>query len=299
MADDAPATARELGLMQGAPPPASRHVSIENFLQPPYNRWSLRHLREIAPTRAVSTGRTTATLATRPLDLDSLKIEFPDGRSIAVRDWLESAYTDGFIVLHRGDIVYEKYFNDHRPTGQHLMFSVTKSFTGTLMLMLIEQGRVDSARQVADYVPELAETAFGDATVQHVLDMTNSIHYIEDYYNPEAHITGFLDAMLPGGEGLYSNLETLTEPWLFWRQVDYVLESIIVPTSEVRFRFVVSDVSRSIPWGTIATVRGATIFKSTPRAISSTAGNSVGTSRRSHPPCQGLALRSATSPNSG
>ena len=44
-----------------------------------------------------------------------------------------------------------------------------------------------------------------------MLDMTNSIEYIEDYYNSDAHITGFLNALMPGGEGLYSNLQALTE----------------------------------------------------------------------------------------
>ncbi len=211
IADDGPLTARDLGLMQGAPPAPDKRVTIENFLEPPYNRWSLRHLREIVPTRSVTPGGTVARLERRPVDLGPLEVTFPDGRAVTVDDWLESAYTDGFIVLHRGDVVYERYFNDQEPGTQHLMFSVTKSFTGTMLLTLIEQGKVDPDAPVADYLPELEKTAFGDATVQQMLDMTNSIHYIEDYYNPDAHITGFLASMLPQGEGLYSNLQTLTE----------------------------------------------------------------------------------------
>ncbi len=210
-ADDAPATARDLGLMRGSPPPHGKRVTIENFLEAPYNRWSLQHLREVVPTRSVAPGESVATLESRPVDLGSLEVAFPDGRTVTVDDWLESAYTDGFIVLHRGDVVYERYFNDQTPATQHLMFSVTKSFTGTLLLMLMEQGRVDGDAMVASYLPELAKTAFGDATVQQMLDMTNSIHYVEDYYNPDAHITGFLASMLPQGEGLYSNLQTLTQ----------------------------------------------------------------------------------------
>lgn len=211
IADDMPMTARELGLMLGSPPAADKQVTIENFLQPPYNRWSLRHLREVVPTRSVAVGKSVATLGSRPMDLSALNVSFPDGRSVAVEEWLDSAYTDGFIVLHRGDIIYERYFNDHTAAAQHLMFSVTKSFTGTMLLMLMEQGRVDGDKLVAEYLPELEKSAFGDATVQHMLDMTNSIHYIEDYYNPDAHITGFLDSMLPGGEGLYANLQSLTD----------------------------------------------------------------------------------------
>lgn len=211
IADDVPITATKLGLMEGSPPPADKQVTISNFLQPPYNRWSLQHLREIVPTRGVRVGEVAADLDARPVDLASLEVVLPDGETVLVGDWLASAYTDGFIVLHKGDVVYERYFNGQTPATQHLMFSVTKSFTGTLVLMLMEQGQIDADTLVADYLPELKNTAFGDATVQHVLDMTNSIHYVEDYYQPDAHITGFLEAMLPGGEGLYSNLQTLTE----------------------------------------------------------------------------------------
>ncbi len=197
--------------MVGAPPPPDRLVTIENFLAPPYNRWSLNHLREVVPTRVVRTGERVSRLRSRLVDLEGLEVRFPDGTEVTVGAWLESAYTDGFIVLHDGNVVFERYYNDQLPSQQHLMFSVTKSFTGTMMLMLIERGRVDADATVARYLPELSETAFGDATIQHMLDMTNSIHYVEDYYNPDAHITGFLNAMLPGGEGLYSNLQTLTE----------------------------------------------------------------------------------------
>ncbi len=210
-ADDLPMTAREIGLMIGAPPPDEKLVTIENFLQPPYNRWSLRHLREVVPTRNVAVGGTVAELGKRSIDLSALEVAFPDGRGVTVGEWLESAYTDGFIVLQNGEVVYETYFNDQTPTTQHLMFSVTKSFTGTILLMLMEEGRVDGDALVAEYVPELERTAFGDATVQQMLDMTNSIHYIEDYYNPDAHITSFLTAMLPEGEGLYSNLQSLID----------------------------------------------------------------------------------------
>ena len=141
-AADVPPTARELGLMIGSPPPADRQVTIENFMVPPYNRWGLRHLRELVPTRPVPTGDTVAPLPMSPVDLSALVVTFPDGRNAEVGEWLESAYTDGFLVLHHGKIVYERYYNDETQATQHLMFSVTKSFTGTMLLTLIEQGRV-------------------------------------------------------------------------------------------------------------------------------------------------------------
>jgi len=206
----APATtAAELKLMVGSPPPPDKIVTVGNFLQAPYNRWSLLHLRELFPTRNVPvTGPATA-LPRRPVDLSALEVQLGKGRKVKVGDWLAAAYTDGFIVLHHGNVVFEHYYNGETPDMQHLMFSVTKSFTGTMMLILMEQGLVDGKARVDHYLPELADSAFGDATVQQMLDMTNSIDYNEDYYNPQADITGFLNAMMPGGEGLYANLESL------------------------------------------------------------------------------------------
>ena len=207
-ADPAP-TAADAGLMVGSPPPPDKIVTIDNFLQAPYNRWSLMHLREIVPTREVPRGRQPVKLPRKLVDLSGLEVDLGEGRTVTVGEWLEAAYTDGFIVLHDGNMVFEQYYNGQNAGMQHLMFSVTKSFTGTMMLMLMEEGLVDGNATVGSYLPELADTAFGDATVQQMLDMTNSIEYNEDYYDPDADITGFLTAMLPGGEGLYSNLQGL------------------------------------------------------------------------------------------
>ena len=164
-----PPTAAELGLMQGSPPPADKMVTAENFIEPPFNRWGLSHVRELVPTRSVPASGAPSPLPLRPADLDGLTIDFGSGRAAKLGEWLEAAYTDSFIVLHHGNVVYERYFNGQTPATQHLMWSVSKSFTGTMMLMLMEQGRVDGAARVDHYLPELANTAFGDATVQQLL----------------------------------------------------------------------------------------------------------------------------------
>jgi CubicO group peptidase (beta-lactamase class C family) len=204
-----PPTADDLGLMKGAPPPADKLVTAENFMLPPYNRWGFQHIRELFPTRAVPPAASPWALPSKPEDLGDIQVELGGGRRTTVGEWLASAYTDGFIVLDRGTVVHEQYENGQTPSTQHLMFSVTKSFTGTLMLDLMEQGRIDASRTVAHYLPELGGTAFADATVQQVMDMTNSIAYDETYADPESDIADFLTSMYLGGEGLYAHLKSL------------------------------------------------------------------------------------------
>jgi hypothetical protein len=193
-----------LGWMVGFPPPADRTIrqSDGSFYRFPQLRWSLTHWREIFPTRNVSRG--TGPLATlpagKPAELDALTFH-PIG-SDQTMTWAESLganYTDGIVVLHRGRVVYEKYSPSLAADRQHIAFSVTKSFTGTLAALLVAEGRLDPNATVARYIPELGDSAFGDATVQQVLDMTTALDYSEDYADPNASFVPYARAagMLP------------------------------------------------------------------------------------------------------
>jgi CubicO group peptidase (beta-lactamase class C family) len=184
-----PATAADLGLMQGFPPPPDQRVTRRNFMEAPANRWSFQHIRELQPTREIYRGTgAPSELVADPVALEELEIEISDGRRVSVSRWQQESHTDAMVVLHRGKLVYERYFNGMAPHSQHIMFSATKSFVGTLTLILAEQGRIDLDVSVAQYLPELKGSAFGDATVQQVLDMTTAIKYEEDYEDPASDI---------------------------------------------------------------------------------------------------------------
>ena len=99
--------------------------------------------------------------------------------------------------LHKGKIVYEKYFGELKPEGVHAAMSVSKTFTGTLGALLIEEGVLDENKTGADYIPELKNSAFGDATIRQILDMTTGLKYSEDYSNPNAEIWAFSAAGNP------------------------------------------------------------------------------------------------------
>jgi CubicO group peptidase (beta-lactamase class C family) len=93
----------------------------------------------------------------------------------------DANYTDGIVVLHRGRIVYERYAGALTAERPHIAFSVTKSFVATLAGILIAEGRLDERAMVSRYLPELQGSAFGDATIRQLLDMTTGLDYSEDY----------------------------------------------------------------------------------------------------------------------
>jgi hypothetical protein len=150
--------------------------------RPPWNRWSFQHIRELLPTAEVWRGPGPAShLSRSPVDLELLSFLTPDGLPLTVAEWLEGSFTDGFIVLHRGAIVFERYFNGMGERSLHLSQSVAKSVTGTVAGILVGAGRLDPDAPLTDYLPDLARTAYVGARVRHVLDMTSGVRYREDY----------------------------------------------------------------------------------------------------------------------
>ena len=67
------------------------------------------------------------------------------------------------------------------PATRHILFSVSKSVTGTLAGILVEEGKLDPEAPVVTYLPEVENSAYRDATVRHVLDMTVDLDFVEDY----------------------------------------------------------------------------------------------------------------------
>ena len=134
--------------------------------------------------------------------------------------WMESLaanYTDGILILHKGRIVYEKYFGALDEAGKHAAMSMTKSMTGLLAEILVTEGTLDESAKVASIVPELEQSAFGDATVRQVMDMTTALDYSEDYSDPKADIWGYSRAASPlpkpadyeGPNGDFEYLQTM------------------------------------------------------------------------------------------
>ncbi|HUH75317.1 MAG TPA: serine hydrolase [Chitinophagales bacterium] len=126
-------------------------------------------------------------------------------------------YTDGILIIHQGKIVYEKYFGELTENDVHAVMSLTKSFTGTLASILVAEGVLDENKLVSFYVPELVKSAYGDATVREVMDMTTALNYSEDYADPNADVWKFSAAGNPnpkpkdynGPIGYYNYLKTV------------------------------------------------------------------------------------------
>lgn len=188
-----------LGWMVGSPPPPERMIRYEDgsFYRFPQWRWSFSHWRELHPTVNVPRGSGPAHALPRAERSDLDAVTFTPIGGDAPMTWaqsLEANYTDGIIVLHRGCIVYERYFGALTAERPHIAFSVTKSFFGTIGAMLVAEGVLDADATVAKYIPELAQGGWGDATVQQVLDMTTAVDFVENYTDDSPTMRAYLAA---------------------------------------------------------------------------------------------------------
>ncbi|MDM0055951.1 serine hydrolase domain-containing protein [Variovorax fucosicus] len=179
----------KLELMQGSPPPADKQITFQNGGQFPNLRWTLQHMRELVPSRNVWRGAGgAAELPRAERDWSGFAFEDDRGQRIGIDAYAERSYTDAIVVLHKGRVVLERYWTGMTPNTPHAVFSVTKSLTGVLASQLIAEGKLDPNAKVSSYLPELAGTAWDDATVQQTLDMTAGVKFREDYADPTSEV---------------------------------------------------------------------------------------------------------------
>lgn len=202
-----------LETMKGFPPPPDKQVRLATVLKYPNARWAFQHMRELGPTANVrrAAGAPSA-LPVAPRDLDSLVFDDGKGARVSLADWQRDTYTDGLLVLHKGKLVYQRTYAGLDAAQPHALWSMSKSFTGLLATMLTQEGVIDPAALVSSYLPELKDSAWGDATVQQTLDMTTGVQYRENFADPTSGIFQYLFAAgLVPAPATYAGPRTVTD----------------------------------------------------------------------------------------
>ena len=176
----------DAGVMRGFPPPPDRRVRLDEvYAEPRLTHWYMQHVREVSRTAGVSSrDAPVVRLAEDHVDLDSLQVSRADGAKWTVPDMLHGVCVDGMIVLRRGRVVFERYFHGMRADTPHLCQSVTKALASCVAANLVDAGAMSVDDEVAAIVPQLAGSAYGDAAVRHLLDMSVGIQYEDELDRP-------------------------------------------------------------------------------------------------------------------
>ena len=183
-------------LMQEFPPPVDARVTLANWQEPPYNRWSFSHTRELVPTQRISRGPGPVTpLLADPLPLGEIALHRVDGAEAIVDEVLDDTYTDAVVVVHGGRVALERYGGETALDTPHLLMSISKSVVGCVVGNLVERGLLSPTHLVTDHVPELEDGGYRGASLRDVLDMRSGVDFSEDYTDLNAEVRVMEEAM--------------------------------------------------------------------------------------------------------
>lgn len=166
-------------------------MTLGNWQEAPYNRWSFRHMREVIPTQRISRGSARATpfeVADRREELEAVEVMRLEAGRDTVGKVLSDTYTDAVLVLHDGKIVMEGYPGEMERDTPHLLMSVSKSLVGSVAANLVHQGLIDVEKTADHYVPEITGSGYSGARVRDILDMRTGAKFSETYGDPRAEV---------------------------------------------------------------------------------------------------------------
>ncbi|MEI4709375.1 serine hydrolase domain-containing protein [Bacillus cereus] len=167
--------------------PSKNNVTKKNWLDDPYLRWSYTHMKEFTLINEVNHNPDQVShFSTALQNLDDFAVERRLGNTTPLKKLLDDNKTDAFVVVHNGQLVYERYFNGYNENEPHGMASLAKVFTGAIIQSLAEENRIDLEKTADTYIKELKNTPFGKATLQQLMDMQVSVEYLTHGYEHPA-----------------------------------------------------------------------------------------------------------------
>ena len=224
--------------MRDFPTPPKDKVPRQSWDRAPWNRWSFQNIRQILPTAKVRRDPGEPSLLRRnTMELESLQFTPDTSAPITVNDWLENSYTDGFIVLHNGLIIFEKYLNGMSERTLHLSQSMAKSIVGSIAGIAIGKGLLDPDEQLTSYLPELESTAWNGATLQQSMDMSTGVRYIEDYEALDSDI-----AVTDIASGWKLPHSGIAAPTCIWEQILTLTKTVRAHGELFQYRSIETDV---------------------------------------------------------
>jgi len=154
---------------------------------------TFRHIDKLFPTRTVLHGGSVYPLPKSSRILRSIPF-VSGGRRHDLFDYLSLNRVSGFLVVKDGTIVLEDYELGNNDQTRWVSWSMVKSISSTLVGAAIQDGYIISLDdKVTKYLPKLAGSAYGEATIRNVLQMASGVRWDETYTNPKSDRRRMLD----------------------------------------------------------------------------------------------------------
>ena len=171
-------------------------VTLANWREHPYSQWAFQYVPELVPVAEVTPPSAPEGPVAEPGLIASLSVHFADGHEMTALEHLKRSHADRFVMMRDG-MVLDEWLAPHADADRpHVVFSVSKSITGMLAGIAVEDGLLDPEAPVTDYVPVPPGRAYATARVRHLLDMTVSLEFVENYLDRTADFARYRRSML-------------------------------------------------------------------------------------------------------
>jgi len=186
-------------------------ITLANWREYPFSRWAFQNLPELIPTAEITTASEAEGPVAEPGLIGSLSIHRRGGETVTTLEHFRRSHADRFVMMRDGIVLDEwlaPYAEAERP---HVVFSVSKSITGMLAGIAVGDGALDPDGKVSDYVPSKRGSAYDEASVRDLLDMTASLDFEENYLDTTGNFARYRRAMLWNPERPDSEHETIRD----------------------------------------------------------------------------------------
>ncbi len=205
------------------------------------SHYSFRYMSELFPVGIIHKSNTPYLFEYKPKkSFDHIKLK---SSTLTFQGYLKKLHIVSFIIVHKGVIVYEKYFS-MLPEDQHTLQSVNKVITSTLITSLINNKKIEINQSIEKYIPELNGTDWQGISIRNILNMrsgmdSKSIDFSTGPFTNPQHKNYQLESALgilpkadntpssvyefikqikrdksPGLDAEYSNINTFVLGWL-------------------------------------------------------------------------------------
>lgn len=119
-----------------------------------------------------------------PMSHDYNQTSLPD-TSLAHIEILEPL---SFLVIRNDSLVFEKYWENRKPSDLSNSFSMAKTIVSVLTGIAIKDGKIKGLDQsIGDFLPEFSQGERSKIKIRHLLSMCSGIDFDENYSNPFAY----------------------------------------------------------------------------------------------------------------
>jgi len=143
--------------------------------------YTFLHMSQFLPTTIIAHSSPVMPLAKTPRpEVGKVKFASNLGK-LSLDEYLAhpESYVQGYLVIHKGKIVYEKY-PGMKETDSHVWASNGKVLTSLVIALLAQEGKIDINKTIGFYMPDFKGTVWQDIPVIDVLDMATGTDFVEN-----------------------------------------------------------------------------------------------------------------------